>query len=226
MHSPFTHLEELTAIATARACHIAKAYNHKRATADDLFLGIYDAVWEEPIRDTFCTLIGLPDSKLEKQILKIYTIEDRYFDKYDKRLEPDHYRFVEPIESKIIPFHKKENTKLDLLMLLDRCIDDLSEELKKILKTRKTNYETIKSNIRHLIQLPIIQELGFSMILEQLDMMVEDLDLDISDISKMHIHQASFKDIEKIETATSYPKNTMDSEIIEKSDSDKVSLET
>lgn len=212
--SPFARLEELTAIAAGRACFIAKVRNHKLATADDLFLWIYDAAREEPIRHTFCLLIGLPDRKLAKEIRIIYKAEEEYYKQHKRELKPDHYNFVEPLQSKLKPFHGQIEPDLDLLMLLDWCIDELSDEFKSLLKTRKTSYETIRSNIKNLINLQPLQQMGFTKFLVELDMMIDHLNLDLSDIDTMKIQQSDAQNINQL-------LNGMDSEILEKPESEK-----
>lgn len=212
--SPFARFEELTAIAAGRACFIAKVRNHELATADDLFLGIYDAAREEPIRHTFCLLIGLPDRKLAKEIRMIYKTEELYYKEHKHELKPDHYNFVEPLQSKLKPFHGLIEPDLDLLMLLDWCIDELSDEFKSLLKTRKTSYETIRSNIKNLINLQPLQQMGFTKFLVELDMMIDHLNLDLSDIDTMKIQQSDAQNINQL-------LNGMDSEILEKPESEK-----
>lgn len=159
-------------------------------------------------------LIGLPDRKLAKEIRIIYKAEEEYYKQHKRELKPDHYNFVEPLQSKLKPFHGQIEPDLDLLMLLDWCIDELSDEFKSLLKTRKTSYETIRSNIKNLINLQPLQQMGFTKFLVELDMMIDHLNLDLSDIDTMKIQQSDAQNINQL-------LNGMDSEILEKPESEK-----
>ena len=67
--------------------------------------------------------------------------------------------------------------------------------------------------------LPVIRSEGFLAFLEIIDTLIAELNLDYSDIQKMNIQYEHIKKDDEI-------LDSMESEIVEKSDSDKLSLET
>lgn len=220
MKTPFRHLEEITVVATHRACTIAKALDHPLTTAEDLLLGIIDALECEVYYDTFCLLLGLNDKKLQKELKAIAAIEREYFHSHNKTyLQPDHYDFIEPLQSHILPYKKKENTDLDILMLLDWSIDLLSPKFQKLLSNKSTSYQTIRDNIKNLAQLPMIKKMGFMRFVDELDLMIGNLDLDLSEIEMMKIQNLPYKDFTELV-------NAMESEIMEKPEGENISVDT
>ena len=126
---------------------------------------------------------------------------------YDKRFEKQ-FKNIE----------KWKWEKRDILTILEIWLKDASVELKQLLKLDKINYKTVIDTIHKLSNSAIVQEVGFLAFLEIIDTLVNELNLDYSEIKKMHI--SNKKD---------WINNLLDnleSEIVEKEDNDNISLET
>ncbi|MBR6907919.1 hypothetical protein IKN40_05530 [bacterium] len=63
----------------------------------------------------------------------------------------------------------------------------ISIELKQLFKLDKINCKLVRSTIQELSNSPMIQEVGFLAFLEIIDTLVSELNLDYSEIKKMHV---------------------------------------
>ena len=126
--------------------------------------------------------------------------------------------FDKDFEKQFNSLKKWKWEKRDILSILDIWMKNISIELKQIFKLDKINCKSVISTIEELSNSPMLQEVGFLAFLEIIDTLVCELNLDYSEIKKMHI--SNKKD---------WINNLLDnleSEIVEKEDNDNISLET
>lgn len=98
----------------------------------------------------------------------------------------------------------------------------LSDKIKKLLEADDNEYEVIKNTLWRLLEVPVLKKEGFIGFLELLDSMMVQLDLDYSEIANMQINY----DHSTTDSAINQMLDAMDSEIVEKSDAENISLET
>ena len=111
---------------------------------------------------------------------------------------------------------------LNPFKILHECMPYLSNKLKKLLEADNNEYEVIKNTLWRLLEVPVLQKEGFIGFLELLDTMMMQLDLDYSEIANMQINY----DHSTTDSAINQMLDAMDSEIVEKSDAENISLET
>lgn len=112
----------------------------------------------------------------------------------------------------------KKWKKRDILSILNLWFNNISKELKQLFKLDNINYKTVRTSIQELSNSPVIQKVGFLAFLEIIDTLVDELNLDYSEIIKM---QVSNKD-GNINNLL----DNLESEIVEKEDNDNISLDT
>ena len=126
--------------------------------------------------------------------------------------------FDKDFEKQFNNYKKWKWEKRDILSILDIWMKAISVELKQLFKLDKINCKLVRSTIQELSNSAMIQEVGFLAFLEIIDTLVCELNLDYSEIKKMHV--SNKKD---------WINNLLDnleSEIVEKEDNDNISLET
>ena len=111
---------------------------------------------------------------------------------------------------------------LNPFKILHECMPYLSSKLKKLLEADNNEYEVIKNTLWRLLEVPVLKKEGFIGFLELLDTMMMQLDLDYSEIANMQINY----DHSTTDSAINQMLDAMDSEIVEKSDAENISLET
>ena len=112
----------------------------------------------------------------------------------------------------------KKWKKRDILSILNLWFNNISKELKQLFKLDNINYKTVRTSIQELSNSPVIQKVGFLAFLEIIDTLIDELNLDYSEIIKM---QVSNKD-GNINNLL----DNLESEIVEKEDNDNISLDT
>lgn len=113
--------------------------------------------------------------------------------------------------------HKKWK-KRDVLSILNLWFNNISKELKQLFKLDNINCKTVRTSIQELSNSLVIQKVGFLAFLEIIDTLINELNLDYSEIIKMQI---SNKD-----GNISNLLDNLESEIVEKEDNDNISLDT
>lgn len=228
MKHPFSKFEEYCKFALLASARIAKLENHSIITADDVFLGIMMTFMENHLEDSFRALIGIHEN--QKLDAHLETLDDKALDYeliHQEQVEPDHYHFQEEIQTLLQPYIDHPSKNLDLQYLLKGVLPYLSSETKALLKTKKTNYSKIIDTTNKLDQIPIIKELWFINFLDTLDEMLKQLNLDYSQLENMQIKIWTSEDLNalfnSLEEKISQTSSSMESEIVEKSESDKKS---
>lgn len=231
MKNPFTHCEEHTAEALAAAARIAKLENHTFITADDIFLWVLTAFEESPLVDTFRAMLAIHNNKkLDEKLEDYQDLELDYYLHTREYFEPDHYNFHPKLFWFLEPFLLKNKGKnLDPLGLILISINELSSELKSLLKTRKTNYNKILEAAMMLKDIPILADIHFVDFLTAVDEMIQTLNLDYSQLENMEIKSWNFENLHEMFASLEgkinqqNPANMLESEIVEKPESDKKS---
>lgn len=112
----------------------------------------------------------------------------------------------------------KKWKKRDVLSILNLWFNNISKELKQLFKLDNINCKTVRTSIQELSNSLVIQKVGFLAFLEIIDTLINELNLDYSEIIKMQI---SNKD-----GNISNLLDNLESEIVEKEDNDNISLDT
>lgn len=206
---------ELGRVSINSASIIAELQKHKYINADDLFLGIFDTMETEVLFEAFCAVLGFHEIDQLSDYLRSILKKQRKVGMVDPKI----FTFQISVEKKLQTLISKKNHKWDPLNLLIGCIDFLSPKLKKILKQNNIDLDLTRTTIQHLSNLPIVQSEGFLAFLEIIDTLMDELHLDYSEIQAMNIQYEQIKNIDTF-------LDTMESEIVEKSDSENISLET
>lgn len=214
----------------------------KEISADDIFLWVIDSIdLIMPLDLTFFAVLGMQNTKhLQKHIAKLLrkVYEQEIKDskrKAQKKPELKLDKHMQQIFSKIwaenTPKKQKTSTVFDIdtdakylnpFRIMHLCMPYLSNKLKKLLEADNNEYEVIKNTLWRLLEVPVLQKEGFIGFLELLDTMMMQLDLDYSEIANMQINY----DHSTTDSAINQMLDAMDSEIVEKSDAENISLET
>lgn len=214
----------------------------KEISADDIFLWVIDSIdLIMPLDLTFFAVLGMQNTKhLQKHIAKLLrkVYEQEIKDskrKAQKKPELKLDKHMQQIFSKIwaenTPKKQKTSTVFDIdtdakylnpFRIMHLCMPYLSNKLKKLLEADSNEYEVIKNTLWRLLEVPVLQKEGFIGFLELLDTMMIQLDLDYSEIANMQINY----DHSTTDSAINQMLDAMDSEIVEKSDAENISLET
>ena len=195
------------------ASKISHALHQTRITPDTLFWGIYAFLKQSRHFPLFCAVIGLKKTKaLESIFLKEIQVPML---QSETKLLPFNKILASDCSSKI----EKGQKNIDPFQLFILAFERLSPKIKKLIQKDKNNLWEIKTTLSFLSNLPVIRSEGFLAFLEIIDTLIAELNLDYSDIQKMNIQYEHIKKDDEI-------LDSMESEIVEKSDSDKLSLET
>lgn len=196
---------------------IAFLNGHQWINWDDMFLSIIQNIWEWKFKNTFYWVLWIKEPK------NILTYIDHLYKSWEWKLKKTETKTKRMVFDKRFEnsFSWTENTKInkwDILDLLSISIPTLSEDIKNILEKDNINCNNIKTTILELSKLPAVSDQGFFAFLEIIDTLIKELNLDYSEIQKMTIKFWENKDIDNILDA-------MESEIVEKSDSENISLD-
>mgnify|MGYP001689460937 FL=1 len=214
----------------------------KEISADDIFLWVIDSIdLIIPLDLTFFAVLGMQNTKhLQKHIAKLLrkVYEQEIKDskrKAQKKPELKLDKHMQQIFSKIWAENTPEKQKTSAVFDIDTdakylnpfrimhlCMPYLSDKIKKLLEADDNEYEVIKNTLWRLLEVPVLQKEGFIGFLELLDSMIVQLDLDYSEIANMQINY----DHSTTDSAINQMLDAMDSEIVEKSDAENISLET
>lgn len=207
-------LECYTAQAMVCRDHASKIahYNQQtRITPDALFWGIYAFLKQYRFFPLFCAVIGLQKTKA-----------------LDKIFQTEIQVPMLQTPSSSLPFNKTLTTafgnkhrskhSIDPFRLFVIAFENLSSELKNLIQKDKNNLSEIKDTLEYLSNLPVVKSEWFLAFLEIIDTLMSELNLDYSDIQKMNIQYEQIKKVDEM-------LDTMESEIVEKSDSENISLE-
>lgn len=214
----------------------------KEISADDIFLWVIDSIdLIMPLDLTFFAVLGMQNTKhLQKHIAKLLrkVYEQEIKDskqKAKKKPELKLDKHMQQIFSKIWAENTPEKQKTSAVFNIDTdakylnpfrimhlCMPYLSDKLKKLLEADDNEYEVIKNTLWRLLEVPVLKKEGFIGFLELLDSMIVQLDLDYSEIANMQINY----DHSTTDSAINQMLDAMDSEIVEKSDAENISLET
>ena len=214
----------------------------KEISADDIFLWVIDSIdLIMPLDLTFFAVLGMQNTKhLQKHIAKLLrkVYEQEIKDskrKAQKKPELKLDKHMQQIFSKIWAENTPEKQKTSAVFNIDTdakylnpfrimhlCMPYLSDKLKKLLEADDNEYEVIKNTLWRLLEVPVLKKEGFIGFLELLDSMIVQLDLDYSEIANMQINY----DHSTTDSAINQMLDAMDSEIVEKSDAENISLET
>ena len=214
----------------------------KEISADDIFLWVIDSIdLIMPLDLTFFAVLGMQKTKhLQKHIAKLLrkVYEQEIKDskrKAQKKPELKLDKHMQQIFSKIWAENTSQEQKtsaafdidtdakyLNPFRIMHLCMPYLSNKLKKLLEADDNEYEVIKNTLWRLLEVPVLKKEGFIGFLELLDTMMMQLDLDYSEIANMQINY----DHSTTDSAINQMLDAMDSEIVEKSDAENISLET
>ena len=214
----------------------------KEISADDIFLWVIDSIdLIMPLDLTFFAVLSMQNTKhLQKHIAKLLrkVYEQEIKDskrKAQKKPELKLDKHMQQIFSKIWAENTSEKQKTSTVFDIDTdakylnpfrimhlCMPYLSDKIKKLLEADDNEYEVIKNTLWRLLEVPVLQKEGFIGFLELLDTMMMQLDLDYSEIANMQINY----DHSTTDSAINQMLDAMDSEIVEKSDAENISLET
>ena len=214
----------------------------KEISADDIFLWVIDSIdLIMPLDLTFFAVLGMQNTKhLQKHIAKLLRkiYEQEIKDSKRKAKKKPELKFdkhMQQIFSKIwaenTPEKQKTSTAFDIdtdakylnpFRIMHLCMPYLSDKIKKLLEADDNEYEVIKNTLWRLLEVPVLKKEGFIGFLELLDTMMIQLDLDYSEIANMQINY----DHSTTDSAINQMLDAMDSEIVEKSDAENISLET
>ena len=226
-------VEEQVVVAFNRADTFREARWAVEISADDIFLGVIDSMeLIMPLDQTFFAVVGMQNIQhLQKHINKLFkkntpNTSKRTKKKADLKLDPHMHQIFFPFTSdKKAAETFDSETSIQLLnpfKILHECMPYLSNKLKKLLEADDNEYEVIKNTLWRLLEVPVLQKEGFIGFLELLDTMMMQLDLDYSEIANMQINY----DHSTTDSAINQMLDAMDSEIVEKSDAENISLET
>ena len=112
----------------------------------------------------------------------------------------------------------KKWKKRDILSILNLWFNNISKELKQLFKLDNINYKTVRTSIQELSNSPVIQKVGFLAFLEIIDTLIDELNLDYSEIIKMQVTNKDGNINNLLDN--------LESEIVEKEDNDNISLDT
>lgn len=153
MQIPFYNCEELAHTALIRSSIHRQLKDNREITADDLFMGIFDAMKFSDLYQPFCISIELyKNTKLEKALGEIVKEENDRYSKTKKILKAEHFHFEKQLKMQLDPLMNDQNNKLDILDLLAVATPLLSDDLKSQLKTKQSNYRKIQASVEKLIQ--------------------------------------------------------------------------
>ena len=226
-------VEEQVVVAFNRADTFREARWAVEISADDIFLGVIDSMeLIMPLDQTFFAVVGMQNIQhLQKHINKLVkkntqNTSKKTKKKADLKLDPHMHQIFFPFTSaKKVAETFDSETSVKLLnpfKILHECMPYLSNKLKKLLEADNNEYEVIKNTLWRLLEVPVLKKEGFIGFLELLDTMMMQLDLDYSEIANMQINY----DHSTTDSAINQMLDAMDSEIVEKSDAENISLET
>ena len=226
-------VEEQVVVAFNRADTFREARWAVEISADDIFLGVIDSMeLIRPLDDTFFAVFGMKNIQhLQKHINKLFkkntkNTSKKTKKKADLKLDPHMHQIFFPFTSAkkaAETFDSETSVKLlNPFKILHECMPYLSDKIKKLLEADDNEYEVIKNTLWRLLEVPVLKKEGFIGFLELLDTMMMQLDLDYSEIANMQINY----DHSTTDSAINQMLDAMDSEIVEKSDAENISLET
>ena len=226
-------VEKQVVVAFNRADTFREARWAVEISADDIFLGVIDSMeLIMPLDQTFFAVVGMQNIQhLKKHINKLFkkntpNTSKKTKKKADLKLDPHMHQIFFPFTSdKKVAETLDSETNIKLLnpfKILHECMPYLSSKLKKLLEADNNEYEVIKNTLWRLLEVPVLKKEGFIGFLELLDTMMMQLDLDYSEIANMQINY----DHSTTDSAINQMLDAMDSEIVEKSDAENISLET
>lgn len=208
-------LESYTAQAIVCRNYASKIahYNQQtRITPDALFWGIYAFLKQYRFFPLFCAVIGLQKTKALDKV-------------FQKEIQVPMLQ----TPSTPLPFNKtltiafeneaQSEHRIDPFRLFIIAFENLSSKLKNLIQKDKNHLSEIKDTLEYLSNLPVVKSEWFLAFLEIIDTLMSELNLDYSDIQKMNIQYEQIKKVDEM-------LDTMESEIVEKSDSENISLET
>ena len=226
-------VEEQVVVAFNRADTFREARWAVEISADDIFLGVIDSMeLIMPLDETFFAVVGMQNIQhLQKHINKLFkkntkNTSKKTKKKADLKLDPHMHQIFFPFTSAkkaAETFDSETSVKLlNPFKILHECMPYLSDKIKKLLEADDNEYEVIKNTLWRLLEVPVLKKEGFIGFLELLDTMMMQLDLDYSEIANMQINY----DHSTTDSAINQMLDAMDSEIVEKSDAENISLET
>lgn len=226
-------VEEQVVVAFNRADTFREARWAVEISADDIFLGVIDSMeLIMPLDKTFFAVVGMQNIQhLQKHINKLFkkntkNTSKKTKKKADLKLDPHMHQIFFPFTSAkkaAETFDSETSVKLlNPFKILHECMPYLSDKIKKLLEADDNEYEVIKNTLWRLLEVPVLKKEGFIGFLELLDTMMMQLDLDYSEIANMQINY----DHSTTDSAINQMLDAMDSEIVEKSDAENISLET
>ncbi len=186
---------------------IAIGQKHKKIGIDALFLGVFLFLREYDFYQTFKILIGFQQSKYLEQYLN--TLAELETDAIKK------LPLAAPLHQKITQhFNDDQLQKFDILDLLLITLPYLSPTLKAVLKKDQINLKTTIVTIQKLSKQALLKNKGFVDFLEIIDTLIKDLHLDYNQILTMDIQDINANFLDDLE-----------SEIVERADSENISLD-
>ena len=226
-------VEEQVVVAFNRADTFREVRWAVEISADDIFLGVIDSMeLIMPLDETFFAVVGMQNIQhLQKHINKLFkkntkNTSKKTKKKADLKLDPHMHQIFFPFTSAkkaAETFDSETSVKLlNPFKILHECMPYLSDKIKKLLEADDNEYEVIKNTLWRLLEVPVLKKEGFIGFLELLDTMMMQLDLDYSEIANMQINY----DHSTTDSAINQMLDAMDSEIVEKSDAENISLET
>ena len=226
-------VEEQVVVVFNRADTFREARWAVEISADDIFLGVIDSMeLIMPLDETFFAVVGMQNIQhLQKHINKLFkkntkNTSKKTKKKADLKLDPHMHQIFFPFTSAkkaAETFDSETSVKLlNPFKILHECMPYLSDKIKKLLEADDNEYEVIKNTLWRLLEVPVLKKEGFIGFLELLDTMMMQLDLDYSEIANMQINY----DHSTTDSAINQMLDAMDSEIVEKSDAENISLET
>lgn len=195
------------------ASKIAYYNNKKLITADSLFRWVYAFLQQQRLLSLFFAVIGLKKTKsldtLFQKEIQVPMLQA------EQKLLPLNKPLSNALKIKL----KENNKRTDPFWLFLIAFSLISPKLKKLIQKEGNNLEEIRNTLDYLSTIPVVNEQGIFAFLEIIDMLISELNLDYKDIQNMNIQYENINKIDEI-------LDNMESEIVEKSDSDDISLET
>ncbi len=210
-----TILTEQAKTALRHAKTLAQHKNKKYINGDELFRGIYSFLRNIEIFDIFCHITGLHNIKALDQYYKQYYAID-----FGHKLFEDtqDLPFNPKLQNQINKNYQNDNiTKLDFMSLFYIVYSDLSSECNNYLITHNMDSKTTMENLKQLLHIPLIKELGIFAFLDIIHKLFSNMHLDIKKIKIMNIsHLEEISDFNHLI-------NSIESDIKERWDHDKKS---
>ena len=196
------------------ANQLALHKHRKSITADDVFLGILFFIQTYTFYDSFYVVVNWKERTYLEEFLKTNLLMHIKKGKKLPLQDSLHNSFSQA-------FQKNDGREIWILELLALVLPQLSKKLNDLLKSDKIDIVSTLQTIQELSKLPFVKASWFIAFLELIDKIMKELPLDYSQIQTMDI-----KYYKNYENDIDNSLDNMESEIVEKSDSDNVSLDT